>query len=101
MEVYHQPHAKRLCPSGLDQHVVLSAPSVFRIDPDTQSDGIHADLFHEGSTFDGVPVGPVELYTVLLHLSHPADVSTLGKLSFFDGVRRLILFITVVRILAA
>ena len=72
-----------LGPSGLCQKINLVAPwsvaVTFRIDPDSQPDGIHPDVLHQGEEFADVSAAVTELSSVRLHLCTPTYIGTLDE----------------------
>ncbi len=97
VEVYHHRHTQCFGPLCLGYDIGLVAPSIGRVDPHTQTDGIDTHTLQDRKAVAGLAVGTVELPSGRLHLGEPTHIGTLGKR---NGHRRLF-FVTTGRGIAS
>ena len=79
MEIDHHRHVEITGPLCLDQKILAPIPVAVagRIHPDTETDGIQAELLHQFSTLAPLAVSIAEVLTVGFVLGRPSDIGTL------------------------
>ena len=91
VEVHHHVHAQVLGAHGLHYHIFHVAPSAVlrRVDPYAKTDGIKAAFLHQSGAFTLLAGRIVETMALALHLGHPTDVRTFGKIHRFRCIALL------------